>query len=66
MMSCVGMGGFSVAKGGLSDYDDAMKFRVLIEPDEDGPKSGPGKRGHLSSVPSPDATDGTSDVPKEN
>ena len=28
--------GFSVANGALKSYGELMKFRVLIEPDEDG------------------------------
>jgi antitoxin HicB len=35
-MSCLGMAGFSVANGALNGQGVAMKFRVLIEPDEDG------------------------------
>ncbi len=30
------MAGFSVAQGGLNGYGEGMKFRVMIEPDEDG------------------------------
>jgi predicted RNase H-like HicB family nuclease len=30
------MVGFSVAKGPSDGYGDGMKFRVMIEPDEDG------------------------------
>ena len=36
MMSWVGMVGFTVARGFSNGYGDGMKFRVLIEPDEDG------------------------------
>src|SRR2546422_10513695 len=36
MMSCVGIVGFTVARGLSNGYGDGMKFRVLIEPDEDG------------------------------
>jgi len=35
MVLCVGMA-LCVAEGGENGYRDAMKFRVLIEPDEDG------------------------------
>jgi len=35
MMSCTGIG-LCIAKGDENDYREAMKFRVLIEPDEDG------------------------------
>ena len=34
--SCLGMAGFTVATGFLNGYGDNMKFRVLVEPDEDG------------------------------
>jgi antitoxin HicB len=36
MKLCKGMIAISVAKCGLSSYSLSMKFRVLIEPDEDG------------------------------
>jgi len=35
LLSCVAVG-LSIANGGKSGYCEAMKFRVLIEPDEDG------------------------------
>ncbi len=35
MMSCAGIA-LGVAEGEPNGYRDAMKFRVLIEPDEDG------------------------------
>lgn len=32
----MGLAGLSVAKGAFNGYGNGMKFRVMIEPDEDG------------------------------